>query len=117
MIREQQRQTASRILLAVFLSMMLIQGFHVHHDMEGAGACADCIHHVRHDSHFSTASFSIDNCVLCQFSGIPFLFAVAFALAVFVKTERRLMPSGIVGHLSLFSTLHSPRAPPVFILF
>ena len=110
------RQIAAHTLLAVFLSMMLMQASHVHHDVGHIDVCTDCLHHVNHDSHFSTASFSIDNCVLCQFAGIPFLFAVALSLVVFVRMERMGVPFGTANCLTLLFILHSPRAPPCALL-
>ena len=112
----QFRQTSSCILLAVFLSMIMMQVSHVHRDMGADEVCTDCLHHVNHDSHLSTASFSIDNCVLCQFAGVPYLFAVALSLGVFVRIERMGVPFGTANCLTLLFILHSPRAPPCALL-
>jgi len=92
--------------------MILMQVSHVHRDMGADEVCTDCLHHVNHDSHLSTASFSIDNCVLCQFAGVPYLFAVAMALVVFVSVRPMAVSFHTANSLTLLFTLHSPRAPP-----
>jgi hypothetical protein len=78
---EIKRKLASWALLSVFVPMMMLAAFHVH---QGSGVaeseCVECLHHIHHAGHLTTAAANIHNCVLCQFISLPFISATTVSV-------------------------------------
>ena len=108
-----RRQLASWVLLAVFLPMLVLSSLHAHQSAPSAAdPCAECVHN-HCGGHLSQHTFSIHQCVLCQFLTLPMLVATVVAVIPYNKlyqaghdTWRR---SVCVAHNGVTGL----RAPPV----
>ena len=107
-----KRKWYAWMLLAVFVPMMLCSLTHVHEQAAAASAdCADCAHHVHH-THLATASFCMDNCVLCQMLSLPFVAAILLSVILFSATASPLPLQGKALMANGFAGNRSSRAPP-----
>ncbi len=114
MQRGTKRRWSARLLLCVFLPVLMLASVHVHRQAESVSAyCYECLHHLHHSAHLSSASITIDNCLLCHFLSTPYIAPTTVFMAVAVA---------IVGRLGSLSTARvtaasrgtvSLRAPPV----
>ena len=112
---ELRRRIISILLLAVFLPALLASSLHRHHhdSHEGAVECVDCHHQ---SGHLASGAQGLDECLLCQFLGLPFIIALlAAALPLDRRVEafygflrQRVSPVGLRHNRS--------RAPPVPVL-
>lgn len=109
-----KRVLFSRLMLAVFLSMLLLSVVHIHEGVYTDGdSCTECVNHIPHAGHLSINASHHDDCVLCQFTSLSFVEAVTVAVAtvpvlhdvVFIPQPRPLQSAA--GRISV------PRAPPV----
>ena len=97
----------------LYVPMLLAISLHTHTEAtDTEGACAECLHHVCHESHFAQKSFVMDDCVLCQFYSAPYLVPSILSFTCYstdihtpLATSVALLPTAVVS-------LHSPRAPP-----
>lgn len=94
--------------------MLLLASVHVHQPSESTTIdCYACQHHIHHDGHLSTTTFSIDNCLLCHFLTTPFVAAAAVAIVlsayIVVKANRRCCDRIMVACHDAIRL----RAPPV----
>ena len=108
-----RRKIISSILLAVFLSIQALTILHIHSDVETVNVCHDCVAHVHHNGHLSSASFSIDNCLICQFLSLPFAATAGLQIIVFVHTETSTFIRFIAPLYDTASQFVLLRAPPV----
>jgi hypothetical protein len=110
---KQRRQIFAQILLAVFIPMLIATSLHRH--QTGAmeeGSCVECIHHVPHGGHFTSHSLSVDDCLLCQFSTLPYLLPALLAFTFYFFTRKvscHTVPSSAVARQTPCIML---RAPP-----
>jgi len=107
------RRISARILLAVFLTIQVLAIIHIHEDMGEDVICHDCVAHVHHNGHLSSASFAIDSCLICQFLSLPYTMATALLLIAIFHTETRhygCFAERLYNTASQFVFL---RAPPV----
>ena len=111
---EQRRRCFSRILLGVFVPMLLLAAFHWHDDETGkANACVECVHHVPHSGHLTAQSFSVDDCLLCQFHALPYLPAAVVMLVALLPVDRMVYNLSTVAVESGQSSCISLRGPPI----
>jgi len=105
------RKASARLLLAVFLSMTVLQCTHIHGYHAGV-ACAACEHHIVHAAHLSVGDTGVDSCVLCQFLHLPYLIPAVWVLAavLFVGARccRRVYPTVCL----CVNDCRMSRAPP-----
>lgn len=106
-----KRSCSAWILLLVFVPMLLMSSLH-HHNAVTEHVCYECLHHIHHAGHLSGASSSIDNCVLCQFQGLPFVAASAVVLSVFSIFIFYVSYFVDKMHVSTVKGRQSSRAPP-----
>ena len=110
---EQRRRCFARILLGVFVPMLLLATFHYHDDEIGkADACVECVHHVPHSGHLTAQSFSVDDCLLCQFHALPYLPAAVVMLVAFLPVNRMACQLSTIAAECRKSSCISLRAPP-----
>ena len=85
---DHQRRITARLLLLVFVPMLLLASLH-HHGVQTdvENTCVQCEHHQPHDGHMSSQSASLHDCVLCQFTTIPFVAADVFTVVIFNKVN------------------------------
>ena len=112
---ELKRRIFSILLLAVFLPALVASSVHRHHAdaHEGTVECVDCHHQ---SGHLASGAQGLDECLLCQFLGLPFVVALlAAALPLDRRVEafygflrQRVSPVGLRHNRS--------RAPPVPVL-
>lgn len=110
----QKRRLASWLLLSVFVPMMVLTSLHRHHvATDTAVACVDCAHHVHHSGHLTVGDTSIDNCLLCQFSGTPYVGddAAEQAFLPSINTVSQLWRTASLPAIEVLQK--SSRAPPV----
>ena len=112
---ELKRRIISILLLAVFLPALVASSVHRHHPdgHEGTVECVDCHHQ---SGHLATGAQGLDECLLCQFLGLPFVIAL---LAAALPLDRRV--AAFYGFLrqrvSAVGLRHNrSRAPPVPVL-
>ncbi|SFF84244.1 hypothetical protein [Prevotella sp. KH2C16] len=67
------RKFSAWILLGVFMPMLLLSVFHIHKMEKPEDVCYECIHHVRHAGHITATTFSVNQCVLCEFLALVYL--------------------------------------------
>jgi len=112
-----KRRFSAWLLLAVFVPMMVVSALHVHGDASAWDAeCEQCAQHIRHDGHVSEQSASVDDCVLCQFLSLQFLFSAVAAFVLFaaaVSIPRSFCVARV--QLGVWDAV-SARAPPFFCL-
>ena len=109
------RKISAFILSAVFLPALVASSVHRHHPdgHEGTVECVDCHHQ---SGHLASGAQGLDECLLCQFLGLPFIVALlAAALPLDRRVEafygflrQRVSPVGLRHNRS--------RAPPVPVL-
>lgn len=112
---ELRRRIISILLLAVFLPALLASSLHRHHhdSHEEAAECIDCHHQ---SGHLTSGEQGLDECLLCQFVGLPFIVALAATVlpldrrgeAFYGFLRQRVSPVGLRQSRS--------RAPPVPVL-
>lgn len=107
---------ASWALLAVYVPMLILSSFHIHHAeaaSEGTGyVCAQCVNHQHHAGHLFALTLQKDDCVLCQIIHVPYLPASAVVLTVcFISCAT---PPGVPCERSTLrpTDIILPRAPP-----
>lgn len=110
---DHQRRITARLLLSVFVPMLLLASLHHHGALTDVeNTCVQCEHHQPHDGHMSSQSVSLHDCVLCQFTTLPFLRVsdVTVAVVSHVKAVAvvSLSQEVVVGAVSA----HAGRAPP-----
>lgn len=109
-----KRQWSARLLLCVFVPMLMLASVHVHQQEDSVSAdCYECLHHLQHSAHLSSASITIDNCPLCHFLTTPYVAATTVFMALVVAIVGRsgsLSPSHVVA---ASRDVVSLRAPPV----
>ncbi|MBR6287622.1 MAG: hypothetical protein IKR18_11725 [Bacteroidaceae bacterium] len=108
-----RRQHISRLLLAVYLTILSASFFHVHEHGSAEPVCQDCLSHVHHDGHLSAATMSVGECLICSFLSTTYLSVQAIALpfVLFVLFRQTLADSGEA--VSRVCALPLLRAPPV----
>jgi hypothetical protein len=86
-----RRQFASWVLLAVFVPMLLLSSLHVHGvSTTDETPCAECVQHQCH-GHLAQLSFSVHQCVLCQFLVLSFVAAPMLVVMLGVAVCRKLL--------------------------
>lgn len=86
-----KRTLSARLLLAVFLSLLLLSVLHVHHAVDVAGgSCQECVDHQRHDGHIGVAVAGMHGCVLCAMVSLPFVAAAVVAAVLCGRVAERL---------------------------
>lgn len=55
--------------------MLLFASLHTHQQEQRlmTTECSACLHHIHHNGHLSSNTFTIDHCVLCTFLALPFV--------------------------------------------
>jgi len=112
-----KRRFSAWLLLAVFVPMMVLSGLHVHDYAPAQDAeCEQCAQHIRHDGHFCVQPTGVDDCVLCQFLSLQFLFPAVAAFVLFAAAVRIPRSFSVARvQLGVWDAV-SARAPPFFCL-
>ncbi|RRD02812.1 hypothetical protein [Prevotella sp. OH937_COT-195] len=92
MATERRRIYISRLLLLVFLPVLIVTTLHIHENSATETLCVDCVNDAPHAGHLSNGNIHFDNCLLCQFSTLPYLAAVAIIVLPFVL-KGQILPS------------------------
>lgn len=109
-----KRSLFARLLLSVFLPMLLLSSLHVHTAAPVmVGTCVDCVNHMPHAGHISLNTLDVHDCVLCQFTSLPFIVTVAVVTAVAILTYAVVPSQQLANLLSVAGSPLIPRAPPV----
>ena len=97
-----REKVASWLLLAAFLPMLVLSSLHTHSPQSRAAVaasyqqaaqdeCSECVRHLPHAGHFTTATTPLHPCVFCQFLSLTYLFV---AVATIIKhTIKAFSPS------------------------
>ncbi|MBR7017994.1 MAG: hypothetical protein IKH99_04000 [Prevotella sp.] len=117
---KQRRQLFAQILLAVFIPMLIATSLHRHQTdaMEG-DSCVECIHHVPHGGHLTSHTISVDDCLLCQFSGLPYLLPtlLGFTCYSFIrKVSCRIVMGTIVARQAPCIMLRAPPSSMIILM-
>lgn len=93
--------------------MLVFSSLHVHERLAFWGEdCVDCVNHLPHAGHLSLNTNTSHDCVLCQFTMLPFVQAVAVAVGlVSIQSTIVVLPRPSVV-LDRCGRLQIPRAPP-----
>ncbi len=112
---ELKRRIISLLLLAVFLPALVASSVHRHDSSahEETVECVDCHHQ---SGHLASGAQGLDECLLCQFLGLPFIIAL---LAAALPLDRRV--EAFYGFLrqrvrAVGLRHNRSRAPPVPVL-
>lgn len=108
-----KRRFSAWVLLSVFIPMLIVLSFHIHEGQaSSACTCVDCVNHLPHTGHLSLNTDYSHDCVLCQFTTLPFVVAVAVTISIavvyisFVVSSRPIFIQNASGRQLI------PRAPP-----
>lgn len=113
-MKMQKRTWAARLLLSVFLPILVLSSLHVHeYAAGGVGDCYECTNHLPHSGHISLQTASFHDCVLCQFTTLPFVMAGAVILVMTVSAQSVILINSSAQCLSTAHNVKSLRAPPV----
>jgi hypothetical protein len=115
MKRMSKRRISAWILLSVFLPILLLSSLHVHETTDVRIGCSDCVNHIAHQGHISLDTIHLHDCLLCQFTSLPFLGATTVVLAVVALRYFNIIVTPSAKLLSASYLHYSPRAPPVVI--
>ena len=108
-----KRRLSAWMLLSVFLPILLLSSLHIHEHNDVGSGCSDCINHIAHQGHISLTTIHLHDCLLCQFTSVPFLGAATVVWAAIALSHFNFFvePS---AKLQFAAFRHySPRAPPV----
>ena len=108
-----KRRLSAWMLLSVFLPILLLSSLHDHEYVDVSSGCPDCINHTAHQGHISLDTIHLHDCLLCQFTSIPFVGAATVVLAAISLSVFNTVvePSAKLQFAAYHP--HSPRAPPV----
>jgi len=100
------------MLLAVFVSTLILSSFHVHGTASvTADNCVECVKHHCH-GHLGQQTTTAQDCVLCHFLTLSFLTAVTVAAVfhrhIFLIVDAHCYRFAIIGVKDIII----PRAPP-----
>ena len=111
-VTTRRQSIASWVLLAIYVSMLLIASLHVHERPLGSGEeCAECIAHHCHGHLSQTATWAHD-CVLCQFLSQTMLPATVIAVGLFVEiVSERLAGTVEDSRVACYAVIVT-RGPP-----
>ncbi|MBR4839161.1 MAG: hypothetical protein IK005_01650 [Paludibacteraceae bacterium] len=99
-------------LLAIYLILLSASSLHTHQHEKHDFSCQDCISHVKHNGHISTASPTVGECLLCDFSTTPYLSIPLLALPVLLLGSCCHAIKSIQNTNFRKSLVLSLRAPP-----
>lgn len=107
-----KRRFSAWILLSVLLPMLLVSSLHVHKQMPASQYCTECVNHTPHNGHISLDTFTVHECVLCQFVQLSYLKAVVW-LVVMTAVLKVFVASFCPSAVSVVAVrVLSLRAPP-----
>ncbi len=113
MKRPTQSIRTAWLLLAVYLSMVVLSSLHVHPEsLLIPDECEQCMHHLPHAGHLSASNGVSDDCLLCQFLSLTY---VAVVLATVIFVQPRITLRRIASHSSFRLRTRGVaglRAPP-----
>lgn len=107
-----KRIVSAWILLAVFLSAMVVSTIHRHELSSESFACSDCANHVHHQGHLLDGSLQIDHCLVCQFLSTTYLATATVVLAFSLLFRGRQVPHFAETLCSKTIIGRASRAPP-----
>lgn len=109
-----KRTLFSRLMLSVFLPMLLLSTLHIHQEVQVVGdVCLECVNHTPHAGHLSFGVIHYDDCVLCQFTSLPFVAAVTVVLSLAALVCEAVFPLQLRHVRLVVCRVSIPRAPPV----
>lgn len=113
---DHKRRLAAWILLGVFVPMLLMVSLHTHsYGSVAEETCAECLHHVHHQGHFSSSASQIDHCVLCQLATVSFCAAATLSLCLFTSLFILRRYECLAAVVSIRQRVYAGRAPPVLL--
>ncbi len=81
-----RRKIAAFVLLAVYMSMLLVSSLHVHAKSFFAETdCEQCLHHQVHNGHLTASDGGQHDCLLCQFLTLSYTAVVVATVVYFTK--------------------------------
>lgn len=112
---DNKRHIAPWLLLAVFVSMLVLSSLHVHEDSTATAEteCTDCVHHSCHGHLTQMATWTHD-CVLCQFLTLTFVATAAVTLYIINKVGSKRIDVRRRNVCVAYSGIVGLRAPPAF---
>ena len=103
----------ARLLLCVFLPVLIMSSVHIHQPSANSSVeCYACLHHIHHDGHLTSASYSIDNCLLCHFLSLPYVAAAMVAVLFAVTSFGRVRMLSVNDIVAVSHYAKRLRAPP-----
>ena len=114
-MREQRsRVIKARVLLAIFVSTIVLSALHRHESVSTVAVdCTECAHHVHH-YHLAIATTGIHDCLLCQFITLNYIAGTAVALVVPIVSRGVVANRLLQNVCGRIPSALSTRAPPCF---
>lgn len=109
------RQFSARFLLALFISMLLLQTVH-HHETAAKeeSICSLCVAHKQHAGHLAAQTSFTCECLLCQLFETSYIAPAETMLSVCVGFISILLFFSPKSEKQVFYKLHNPRGPPMY---
>lgn len=112
MATERRRIYISRLLLTVFVPLLLAASLHNHSGGAAEVTCVDCVNHAPHAGHLSNVNIHFGNCLLCQFSTLPYIAAVVIIMVVPLAVKGKALPQRRHVFACSHAALHNFRRGP-----
>ncbi len=87
---------------------------HIHQPVEQSFVCVDCQNHIKHNGHISSDTFTLHECVLCEFLSTVYTSASAIEFSVFLLVVSFCCIKREQFVQQLVCGNSNPRAPPSF---
>lgn len=108
------RQTFGRILLVLYAVLLVATSVHVHRSSSAwiEDSCLECVNHLPHNGHLTSAAQLMHDCVLCQLHAAVYIAPLALSLLLslgFCCQKERLADTRLVQQER---GIRLSRAPP-----
>lgn len=113
-----RRKISAWILLGVFVPMLLLSAIHVHHHdtHHHEDECVECVKHIPHAGHISSAQGFTHTCLLCQLFSLPYLTGTAVVLFINLNLILAFKTDAAPFVCVRAKGIVNPRAPPVCLI-
>ncbi len=109
-----KRTLFARVQFMVFTTMLLLSFAHVHPAVVSSyDTCSECVDHEPHSGHLSLNIIHSHDCVLCQFTTLPYMAAVLTLLGLLPVVGAAVLSVCPSTVLAVVLRTPSLRGPPV----